>query len=165
MNALRIGWGWLIAVLGGLFAVAGAVLLSVGGSPYYVLVGLAMVASGALWGRGRERGRTLYLVVWVATLLWTLWEVGFDWLQWVPRMIAPSVLLIAFYANQIPKLFRGRHRRSIGGAIAAGVVAVALVPILSPERVTAQGANSASPGLRQPCRLPDRRLAPPMHWP
>ena len=145
MNALRIGWGWLIAILGGLFAVAGAVLLSVGGSPYYVLAGLAMVASGALWGRGRESGRTLYLAVWVVTLLWTVWEVGFDWLQWVPRMIAPSVLLIAFYAARIPELFRGRHRRSIGGAIAAGVVALALVPILSPERVTAQGAESASP--------------------
>ena len=70
--------GWLLALLGGFFAVAGAYLALLGGSPYYVLTGLAMILSGALIGRGDPRGRWLYVAIWVATLVWAIWEVGFD---------------------------------------------------------------------------------------
>ncbi|MFV3456567.1 hypothetical protein ACNJD1_21115, partial [Mycobacterium tuberculosis] len=80
---------WVIALLGGFFAVAGAVLASIGGSPYYLIVGIAMVASGALLGRGSPLGRWLFIAIWVATLVWALWEVGLDGLQLVPRVVAP----------------------------------------------------------------------------
>ena len=62
--------GWALALLGGFFAVAGGYLALLGGSPYYVLTGLAMILSGALIGRGDERGRWLYVAIWVATLIY-----------------------------------------------------------------------------------------------
>ncbi|WP_322964913.1 membrane-bound PQQ-dependent dehydrogenase, glucose/quinate/shikimate family [Sphingomonas fuzhouensis] len=86
--------GWALALLGGFFAVAGGYLALLGGSPYYVLAGLAMILSGALIGRGDPRGRWLYVAIWVATVIWAVWEIGFDPLQLVPRVVAPSVLLI-----------------------------------------------------------------------
>ena len=144
MAAVRTGWAWFMALLGGFFAVAGAVLLAAGGSPYYVLVGIAMVASGALWGRGRESGRTLYLAVWVATLLWTIWESGFDWLQWVPRLLAPTVLLVLFYAPALPRLLRGRRGRVAAVTALVALFGVALTPLLAPGRLVAQEAHPAA---------------------
>ncbi len=86
--------GWIIALLGGFFVIAGAVLLSLHGSPYYLIVGLAMIVSGALVGRDDRRGSWLFTAIWIATLVWAVWEVGFDGLQLVPRVVAPTVLLI-----------------------------------------------------------------------
>ena len=86
--------GWIIALLGGFFVIAGAVLLSLHGSPYYLIVGLAMIVSGALVGRDDQRGSRLFTAIWIATLVWAVWEVGLDGLQLVPRVVAPTVLLI-----------------------------------------------------------------------
>ncbi len=86
--------GWIIALLGGFFVVAGAVLLSIQGSPYYLIVGIAMILSGALVGRDDRRGSWLFTAIWIATLVWAVWEVGFDALQLVPRVVAPTVLLV-----------------------------------------------------------------------
>ena len=47
--------GWIVALLGGFLAVAGAYLAWLGGSPYYLLAGLAMIVSGALIGRQDRR--------------------------------------------------------------------------------------------------------------
>lgn len=86
--------GWIIAILGGYFAVAGGILAWLGGSLYYVIAGIAMIASGALIGRGDRRGRWLYIVIWIGTTAWAIWEVGLDGLQLIPRVVAPTVLLI-----------------------------------------------------------------------
>jgi quinoprotein glucose dehydrogenase len=86
--------GWIIALLCGFFVSAGAVPLSLHGSPYYLIVGLAMIVSGALVGRGDRRGSGLFTVIWIATLVWAVWEVGFDGLQLTPRVVAPTVLLV-----------------------------------------------------------------------
>lgn len=54
---------WALAVLGGFFAIAGGVLVAVGGSPYYVITGILMVVSGALLGRGKAAGWTLFIAI------------------------------------------------------------------------------------------------------
>lgn len=72
----KLAIAWCVAILGGFFAVAGAVLLSLSGSPYYLTAGIAMVASGAFIGRGSPSGLWLFVAVWVSTLIWALWEVG-----------------------------------------------------------------------------------------
>ena len=134
---------WVIALLGGFFAVAGAVLASIGGSPYYLIVGIAMVASGALLGRGSPLGRWLFIAIWVATLVWALWEVGLDGLQLVPRVVAPTVLLILVLLTG----WRARSWRSRAHAVPA--VAAALVVaglaglVLHGDGVEAQNAPAA----------------------
>ena len=39
-------------------------------------------------------GVLIYAATWVVTLVWTIWEIQFDWWAWVPRMVAPTVLLV-----------------------------------------------------------------------
>jgi len=112
---------WALAVLGGFFAVAGGVLVAVGGSPYYVITGILMVVSGALLGRGKAAGRTLFVAIWLGTLLWAVWEVGFDWLQLVPRVVAPTVLLVLVL---LTGWRRGTTRSHVVPALAAGAAIV-----------------------------------------
>ena len=117
--------GWLIAVLGGFFAVAGGVLAWLGGSWYYLIIGTAMVGSGALIDRGDRRGAWLFLAIWAATLVWALWEVGFAWLQLVPRLVAPTVLLLLIGIPRIWRTLRGSvgHRHPAPAAVAvAGLI-------------------------------------------
>ncbi|PCD79701.1 glucose dehydrogenase [Acetobacter orleanensis] len=84
--------GLLIALLGLVLFLGGAYLLFLGGSPYYVLMGTALLLSGYLLGSGDIRGAWLYLASWAATILWTIYEVGFDWWAWLPRDFGPTII-------------------------------------------------------------------------
>lgn len=80
--------GLFIAVMGLVLFLGGGYLLALGGSPYYVLMGAALLVSGYYLGRGQISGAWLYLASWAATILWTLYEVGFDWWGWLPEILA-----------------------------------------------------------------------------
>ncbi|UXH79111.1 membrane-bound PQQ-dependent dehydrogenase, glucose/quinate/shikimate family [Roseateles amylovorans] len=90
---------WLARILGGVLLVAGFVLLaaggwlaSVGGSWYYALTGLAWAVIGALmWGRLRE-AVYVYAACFIASLAWSLWEVGLDWWPLAARMGVPFII-------------------------------------------------------------------------
>jgi len=84
----------VLAVIGAILLGGGAYLIILGGSWYYALAGIALIASGVLLFRFSVVAVAVYTALWLATLFWTLWEVQFDWWAWVPRMVAPSVLLI-----------------------------------------------------------------------
>ncbi|WP_266167995.1 membrane-bound PQQ-dependent dehydrogenase, glucose/quinate/shikimate family [Dyella subtropica] len=82
---LRITAG-LFVLLGSALAVGGAWLLWLGGSPYYLVVGLAVTFTGWLTWRQRRLALGLYALVLLGTVLWSLFEVRFDGWQLVPRI-------------------------------------------------------------------------------
>jgi quinoprotein glucose dehydrogenase len=133
-----------VAILGGFFAVAGAVLASLGGSPYYLIAGVAMVVSGALLGRHPRYGRWLFVAIWVGTLIWAIWEVGFDGLQLVPRLVAPTVLLVLVLLTGWSGRFRQSHAyampAAVGVLLTLGVCGIAI----NGEGVEAQEAASSA---------------------
>ncbi|WP_423323539.1 membrane-bound PQQ-dependent dehydrogenase, glucose/quinate/shikimate family [Sphingomonas sp. 4RDLI-65] len=146
---LTVALAWAVAVLGGFFAVAGGVLLAWHGSPYYLIVGLAMIVSGALIGRGDPRGRWLFVAIWVATLIWAVWEVGLDGLQLVPRVVAPTVLLVLVLLTGLSgrRQRGGFHVNSRAVPAAFGVGAVLLTGgfLVRGHDVDAQGSVPALP--------------------
>lgn len=82
----------LIAVAGAALGWGGAVLVGLGGSPYYLLAGAVLLAvAGALAWR-RRWALPLYAALLVVTLIWALWEAGLDGWALVPRLVAPAVL-------------------------------------------------------------------------
>ena len=71
------------ACLNALFGIAllagGAWLISLGGSWYYALAGVALLATAVLLFRRNPAGLWVYAALVLATLIWALWESGLDW--------------------------------------------------------------------------------------
>lgn len=115
--------GAVIALIGLLLAAGGAWLAVLGGSLYYLVVGVAMVVAGALLIKGRLAGGWLYLGIVAVTFIWAWWESGPDAWALVPRIVAPVVLLIAVLLV-MPTLSWRRNRWQLAlGGVAAAVLA------------------------------------------
>ncbi|MDN2564891.1 membrane-bound PQQ-dependent dehydrogenase, glucose/quinate/shikimate family [Aquibium sp. A9E412] len=127
--------GALLVVIGVLLGAGGVWLITLGGSWYYLVAGLGLIAAGALLAGRSMLGLWIYLAVYAFTLVWAFWEVGTDWWAQVPRLVAPSVLLLLVLAA-IPALGGGRASRS-GGRLAAGGAAALLVAAGAAYGVTA----------------------------
>ncbi|MEC7760900.1 MAG: glucose dehydrogenase [Pseudomonadota bacterium] len=87
----------LAVVLGvfGLVILAGGVwLILLGGSWYYAIAGIGLCLTAWFLVQPSMTALWVYLATFVFTLIWALWERGLDpWAQ-VPRLVAPSVVLI-----------------------------------------------------------------------
>ncbi|MBY4640035.1 glycerol dehydrogenase [Gluconacetobacter entanii] len=110
------GWATLalavvIIALGLPLVYMGAELAFLGGSWYYIIVGLAVTAAGVLMAMGRVAGGMLYLAAVAFTWLWALWEVGFDGWGLLPRVFGPTLLAIGV-ALSLPVLRRAQNART-----------------------------------------------------
>ncbi|GBQ13264.1 glycerol dehydrogenase [Swaminathania salitolerans] len=84
----------LIGLFGLIFVGGGGYLASLGGSLYYLICGIVLIASGGLMAMGRLLGGWLFLLAWAGTIVWTIYEVGFDWWGWLPRLFGPTLIAI-----------------------------------------------------------------------
>lgn len=89
---LSIVTGGLLALLGAVILVGGVWLAALGGSPFYTVMGLGLVVSGILVARRKRAGLAVYAALLILTLAWSLWEVGFDKWQLIPRGALLAVL-------------------------------------------------------------------------
>src|SRR6218665_880780 len=92
---------WLIMILAAVMAlialpliVGGVYLITLGGSWYYALAGLALLGTAVLLFRRSRWGVWLYVATFAATVAWALWESGLNGWAQVPRIFAPFVLLL-----------------------------------------------------------------------
>ena len=122
------GLGILIALIGLGLAAGGGYLLSLGGSAYFLLMGLAMLVSGLLIARRNPRGAWLYGVALVLTAIWAVWDAGLEYWPLVSRVLTFAV--IGFVVALIyPTLVRasgahaGRGAYGLAGLLGIGVVA------------------------------------------
>lgn len=77
----------ILLLLMGLALLAGGIKLSMlGGSLYYVLAGIGLTLTGLLLLAGKRAALGLYALVLFASTIWSLWEIGLDWWQLVPRL-------------------------------------------------------------------------------
>ncbi|UOM36453.1 hypothetical protein [Acuticoccus sp. I52.16.1] len=83
-----------VALLGLPLAGLGAWLITLGGSWYYGIAGLGLIIVAILLAQRSMAAIWLYLLVWAGTVAWAFWEVGTDWWAQVPRLVAPTVLLV-----------------------------------------------------------------------
>ena len=75
----------LVALIGLVLTGGGGWLLSLGGSPYYLVTGLAFLVTAILLFRRSSAALWLYALFVLGSLGWAVWEVGFDWWQLGPR--------------------------------------------------------------------------------
>ncbi|UXN74049.1 hypothetical protein N8D56_01605 [Devosia sp. A8/3-2] len=104
-------------------------LIALGGSRYYLPAGIGLLATAVLLYRRSSAALWVYLATYVGTLIWALWEAGLDGWAQVPRLIAPSVVLILVLTT-LPALRKGGwHLRS--GVAASAVTIIAALGVVA----------------------------------
>lgn len=75
----------LFALIGLALGAGGLQLAWLGGSLYYVVAGVWFLVTAALLFRRRPAALWVYALLILFSLVWAIWEVGFDWWQLGPR--------------------------------------------------------------------------------
>ena len=114
-------FGVVLAAMGVALGWGGIELLTLGGSSYYLLTGLALLISGVLLVLKKPLGLAVLALVFVGTVVWALAEVGLQFWPLMPRL-APVVVLGLVAAVLAPCLLGAAARKaswSIAGVLAA----------------------------------------------
>ena len=144
----------VIAVTCGLaglaLALPGAVLLSIAGSSFYLLAGLALMVAGLFLWRRPATGGWIYAGIFVATLAWSLWEVGWDGWALLPRLnlfvVLALMLVAAFWWQRSRTSGKVFAIRTASALVAAVVVAVAVIYLVPATSHVAPSADAESAG-------------------
>jgi quinoprotein glucose dehydrogenase len=119
--------GWLTVVflaLSGLYlAVGGGWLVTIGGSPYYVIAGIVMLVIAWCFWRARMLALWLFALLLLCTLVWAIAEAGFDFWALAPRL---DVLVVVGIWLLLPFV-----HRSFAGSVRAPASALAITLVLS----------------------------------
>ena len=119
--------GVLIALVGVALLAGGGYLISLGGSWYFLLMGLAVLASGLLIAARKPAGAWLFAVALLGTLGWALADVGLEFWPLFSRLFTFGVIGLVI-ALLYPTLKKAAGSQGGKGAYAlAGVLGVALI--------------------------------------
>lgn len=121
---ILLGLGMIIALLGLALAAGGIRLVSLGGSWYFLIGGLAMAVSGLLIARRLPAGAWLFAVFLVATAIWAVADSGLVFWPLFSRLFMFSAIGVVV-ALVYPLLARSAgHQAGRGAYGIAGVLAV-----------------------------------------
>jgi quinoprotein glucose dehydrogenase len=116
----------LFALLGVYLTAGGAWLLAYRDTPFYLVAGLAMLATGFLLWTGRRAALWVYAALVLVSLVWAIVETGMDFWSMVPRTDVFIVLGLALLA---PFIIRSLQAEGMAKWVLAGslFLAVALL--------------------------------------
>ena len=137
----RIALALVLAIIAVPLVAGGGYLVALGGSPYYVLTGIALAVSAWYAFAGSGRAIQLYLAMLLATLVWALFESRNVWgIQ--ARVLAPAILAVWVAWPWL---------RRLGGRWLGAAAAVVLIAVIVPIYLAVRDHGSL-PG-------PDERMA------
>jgi quinoprotein glucose dehydrogenase len=151
----------VIGFLGLWMTTFGAYLAAIGGSVYYVLAGIGLLATAILLYRRNAIALAAYAIVLGGTLIWAVAEVGFDFWQLSPRgnLLVPIavVLLLPWLTRSLTPVTNAARGAgmALSVALAAAVVVLGIALFQNPHdrpgtlagsRATAPLAYAAAPG-------------------
>ena len=87
--------GLVYALIGLALGGGGVWLAALGGSLYYAIAGLGILIVGVLLLARRAAALWVYAAVLIGTLIWALWEIGFDW--WPLAARGDIIFLLALW--------------------------------------------------------------------
>jgi len=101
----------LLALIGLLLTIPGGYLVTLGGSPYYVIAGLATLLTCWWVARRNPKAMLSYAAILLATVAWSLFESGLHFFALLPRMAAWMVVGLYF----LTPIYRASLRRADDG--------------------------------------------------
>ncbi|MDI6025202.1 membrane-bound PQQ-dependent dehydrogenase, glucose/quinate/shikimate family [Corticibacterium sp. UT-5YL-CI-8] len=140
-----------LAVVMGLFGLpimlGGVWLIILGGSWYYAFAGLGLLVSAYFLFHHSMAGVSVYLLTFVGTVAWALWESGLDGWAQVPRLVAPTVILVLVLATTPALGGRFSAHRGAFAASASAIIAIgaALIALTSGREGTAVAQEVSPP--------------------
>jgi quinoprotein glucose dehydrogenase len=158
----------VFAAISGLYLLIGGVWLSaIGGSVYYVISGLVLLVTAFLIHRRRGSALVLYAVLLVCTVVWGVWEAGFDFWALTPRTDVLVIFGIWLLLPFVSRTFNRSGRRVVL-ALAAGLVVTVLVLIYAalndPQQINGTvSASAAVPAASSTSSA--QQAASPGDWP
>ena len=114
-----------VLVFGLLFVAGGGYLATLGGSLYFLLAGLGMIAASVLMFKQRLSGVWLFAAVMVASIVWALLDAGLVFWPLVSRLFALAVLSLVV-ALAYPSLRKANGLSGNGGYALGALLAVAI---------------------------------------
>ena len=125
--------GGLFALLGLALCVGGGWLATLGGSIYYLVAGVAMLATGGLLLARRRAALNVFAALLVGTAAWSVYDIGFDWWPTAARLDVVFILglwLLTPWITRPLSREQASGRRNwtlpLWGAIAAQAVVMAV---------------------------------------
>lgn len=141
--------GAIITLAGLFFAIGGGKLVSLGGSWYFLLAGIGLVIAGLLIARRKPLGALLFGLVFVLSVVWAIWDAGFEFWPLISRLLAIAVGSIVV-ALSFPLLRRSADRTPAYGVsfglavvLAIGTGAAFYAMFIPHPPVVASGAGPA----------------------
>lgn len=130
-NVARTIIAIIVGLLGLWLLIFGGYLMSLGGSSYYLVAAIALIATAFLLWRGNSLALFVYALLLAGTIIWALWEVGLDFWQLAPRGDILAVLGVMLILPWVTRGLEPRARLINGSGlalllalVASGVVAV-----------------------------------------
>ena len=159
---MKAGWAAAIlaivmAIIGLVLTVGGAWLVALGGSIYYLIAGIALIASAWFLFKGRLLGGWIYVGLFILSAIWGFAESRGNAWAMVPWLVAPLVLLVAVLLVMPTLTATASRWKMAGGGIALAVVVVgasfAVLGTTGGRAALALPAQS-SPGMNDPSLIP-----------
>lgn len=105
----------MLFLVGLALAAGGVRLASLGGSWYYLIAGVTLIASAVLLWRAHRWGAYLYGLLTLATVIWALAEAGFDGWALAPRILPFLVLGLLLLRPKTRRALFGNESRPLFG--------------------------------------------------
>lgn len=134
-RSLHIATAAALALIGLFLALLGARLAMLGGSPFYLLLGLGWLVTAALLLRRAGGALVLFAVLLVAAMAWALWDSGLQFWGLEVRLAVPAALGLWMLL-----VIRRPGRRVLGLAVAA-VLLLLSASFLTRERFEIHNAS------------------------
>jgi quinate dehydrogenase (quinone) len=149
--ALLIILGIVVLLVGLALLLGGGYLVVLGGSWYFALAGAGLLVSGLFLIRQRLPGAVVYLLVFAASVVWSVWDVGLAFWPLFSRLFTLGVAAVLVLLATPHLRTRARPVSVPLAYLAAAVVAVGLgltfYTALQPQPIqTAEGMPTPLPG-------------------
>ncbi|KAA5923934.1 glucose/quinate/shikimate family membrane-bound PQQ-dependent dehydrogenase [Pantoea sp. Bo_2] len=134
--------GLVLLATGLFFAIGGGKLVALGGSGYFLIAGIVTVLSAIQFFRRKSSAVILFLMVFVGTLIWSLFDAGLEFWPLVSRLMLPAgLMLLAFLIWPSLRKHEGKHSLAkpsyaFSALLAAGMV-ITLVQMFQPHPTVA----------------------------
>lgn len=148
--------GLVYGLIGLALAAGGAWLASLGGSLYYLIAGIGILATGALLVAGRPVALWVFAAVLIGTLAWAVGEIRFDWWPLAARgdvIFLMALWLLTPWVTRALRRSAGTSGKAMTLPLWAGVaasVAVLAAGLLSSYHSIDGTIAAAAPGAAPP---------------